>query len=67
MQNSSVTCTLSLEEVSSTGGVIRRTQHKNVTVTLGRDEFGEIQLRIDLPKKVCSHSNSKSDPVFLLT
>ena len=64
MQNSSIMCTLSLEEVSPTGGVIRRTQHKNVMVTLGRDEFSEIQLRIDLPKKVCL--GPKPSPAHLL-
>jgi hypothetical protein len=41
-----------MEEVSPTGGIIKRTQHRNITLTLGRDEFSEIQLRIEIPKKV---------------
>ncbi|XP_070195917.1 ATP-dependent DNA helicase PIF1-like [Littorina saxatilis] len=52
MQNSTIICTLSLQEVSPTGNVIKQTLHKNVTLILGRDEFGEIQLQIEHPKKV---------------
>ncbi|PVD22918.1 hypothetical protein C0Q70_16178 [Pomacea canaliculata] len=52
MQNGSIVCSVSLEEVSGTGSIIKKTQHKNVTLTLGRDEFKELQLFLDLPKKV---------------
>ncbi|KAK7476044.1 hypothetical protein BaRGS_00032671 [Batillaria attramentaria] len=48
---SSVTCSLSVEEVTPTGSVLKKSQHRNVTLTLGRDEFQEIQLLLDLPKK----------------
>ncbi|KAL8597856.1 hypothetical protein ACOMHN_061389 [Nucella lapillus] len=52
MQNSTITCSLSIEEVSPNGGIFKQTLHKNVTLTLGRDEFNEMQLRIDFPKKM---------------
>lgn len=55
MQNGSIVCSVSLEEVSGTGSIIKKTQHKNVTLTLGRDEFKELQLFLDLPKKVSNH------------
>lgn len=52
MHNSTVMCTVSLEELSPSGGIVKKSLHKNMTIILGRDEFQEMQLRLELPKKV---------------
>jgi len=51
MENSSICCTLTVEEVSTAGNVATKGTFKNITLTIGRDQFKEMQLRISYPKK----------------
>ncbi|XP_005099261.1 ATP-dependent DNA helicase PIF1 [Aplysia californica] len=51
MENACLCCTVCIEELSSTGNVVRKVQHRNLTLTIGRDEFKEMQLKITFPKK----------------
>ncbi|BFY99883.1 hypothetical protein BsWGS_02923 [Bradybaena similaris] len=51
MDNSSLCCTVIIEELSAAGNIVAKTQHRNLTLTLGRDEFREMQLKISFPKK----------------
>lgn len=46
MENSSLCCTVVIEELSATGNIVTKTQHRNLTLTLGRDEFREMQLKV---------------------
>ena len=66
MQNGTIACTLTIEELSPNGGIFKQTTHKNVTLRLGRDEFSEIQLHIEFPKKVCEEMLDASFLVFCL-
>ncbi|CAG5135099.1 unnamed protein product [Candidula unifasciata] len=56
MDNSSLCCTVIIEELSATGNIVAKTQHRNLTLTLGRDEFREMQLKIIFPKKESKYS-----------
>ncbi|GFN95027.1 ATP-dependent DNA helicase pif1 [Plakobranchus ocellatus] len=51
MDHPSLCCTIGVEELSSTGNILKKVTHPKVTLTLGRDEFKELQIQIDFPKK----------------
>ncbi|RUS76879.1 hypothetical protein EGW08_015348 [Elysia chlorotica] len=56
MEHHSLCCTVGIEELSSTGNVLKKATHPKVTVVLGRDEFKELQIQIDFPKKHSRYS-----------
>ena len=46
MDHHSLCCTVGVEELSSTGNVLKKATYPKVTVVLGRDEFKELQLQV---------------------
>lgn len=46
-----ITCSVSVEEINGTSGVAKRVQYRNITMTLGRNEFKDIILMVDLGKR----------------
>ena len=51
MEAGELTCTVTIEELRNTGEVIKKTQHRNLTLTLGRDSFNDMVLRVSHSKK----------------
>ncbi|XP_050400378.2 ATP-dependent DNA helicase PIF1-like [Patella vulgata] len=51
-----ISCTVNIEELSPTGIVQKKTQHRNILLLLGRDEFREIVLKLQLSKKEIKYS-----------
>ena len=51
MALSSITCTGVYEEINGKGVSLRKMQHKNVTLSLGRNEFRDVVLCIGFPGK----------------
>ncbi|KAK6188337.1 hypothetical protein SNE40_004529 [Patella caerulea] len=51
-----ISCTVNVEELSPTGIVQKKTQHRNILLLLGRDEFREIVLKLQLSKKEIKYS-----------
>ncbi|CAL1533501.1 unnamed protein product [Lymnaea stagnalis] len=56
MENPSLSCSVSIEELSDTGNVLKKVHHRSLTLTLGRDEFREMQIKITFPKKESKYS-----------
>lgn len=46
-----ITCSATLEELTVKGETLRKIQHKNVTFTLGRNEFRDVILCVNFPGK----------------
>lgn len=46
MDNASISCSVCIEELSTSGNIAKKTQYRNLMLTLGRDEFKEIQLMV---------------------
>ena len=55
----SLVCTVCTEELADSGEVRRKTIHKNTTLLIGRNEFRDVVLRIELPKSVLSYRVSE--------
>ncbi|XP_052776592.1 ATP-dependent DNA helicase PIF1-like [Mya arenaria] len=51
MALSSISCTGIYEELNTKGETLRKMQHKNVTLSLGRNEFKDVILCINFPSK----------------
>lgn len=51
MDQPTLTCSASVEEVSKNGEILRKVFHRNITMTLGRDEFHEVIMKVDFGKK----------------
>ena len=47
MENTSISCTVSVEELTPAGNILKKTHHHSLTLTIGRDEFKEMQLKVD--------------------
>lgn len=56
MDHPSLSCTVGIEELSPTGNVLKKATYPKVTVILGRDEFKELQIQIEFPKKHSRYS-----------
>lgn len=44
-------CTLTVEELSKTGDVQKSSVHKNIYISVGRNEFRDVVLKVELQKK----------------
>ncbi|XP_046329293.2 ATP-dependent DNA helicase PIF1-like [Haliotis rufescens] len=51
MESGCITCTVTIEELTATGDVIKKTQHRNLMLVLGRDQFSEMILKVSYSKK----------------
>uniref|UniRef100_A0A2C9LRZ0 ATP-dependent DNA helicase PIF1 n=1 Tax=Biomphalaria glabrata TaxID=6526 RepID=A0A2C9LRZ0_BIOGL len=56
MENPTLVCSVSIEELSPTGNILRKVHHRSLTMTLGRDEFRELQMKVSFPKKECKYA-----------
>ena len=46
-----IQCTLTVEELAKTGNVLKSSVHKNIFISVGRNEFRDVVLRVELQKK----------------
>ena len=51
MDLNTITCSASVEELSPTGEVIKKAFHRNITFTLGRNEFRDVILCVSYSSK----------------
>jgi ATP-dependent DNA helicase PIF1 len=51
MEVNTLTCSVFIEDLTKTGDVYKRTQYKNLSLTLGRNEFNDVTLKVDYGKK----------------
>ncbi|OWF54393.1 ATP-dependent DNA helicase PIF1-like [Mizuhopecten yessoensis] len=51
MELNTLLCTLWMETIGSAGDIQKRTQHKNIALTLGRNEFRDVVLKLEFPKR----------------
>ncbi|GAB1606439.1 ATP-dependent DNA helicase PIF1-like [Argonauta hians] len=51
----SLTCWVSVQEISPLGSVVKKVQYKNAALSLGRDEYSEIILRLFVGKRELSY------------
>ena len=51
MEVNVLTCTIAMEELSASGTVLKRSVHKNLTLTIGRNEFRDVVLKVEFSKK----------------
>ncbi|XP_069128718.1 ATP-dependent DNA helicase PIF1-like [Argopecten irradians] len=51
MELNTLQCTVWMENIGPAGDVQKRTQHKNMTLTLGRNEFRDVVLKLDFAKR----------------
>lgn len=51
MEVNFLSCTATIEELTVAGNVAKKTQHRNSMLTLGRNEFRDIVLKLELGKK----------------
>ncbi|CAC5379554.1 PIF1 [Mytilus coruscus] len=51
MEMNLLTCTVVVEDLTKTGDVIKCTPYKSLSLSLGRNEFNDVTLRVDYGKK----------------
>ncbi|KAL5021540.1 hypothetical protein ScPMuIL_000695 [Solemya velum] len=51
MEQPTLTCSANIVEVSNSGDVLKKVFHRSITLTLGRDEFREVIMKVDFGKK----------------
>ena len=58
-------CSVTLEQLAPSGESLRKTIHKSCQLTLGRNEFREIILKVLLGKKMCQFDMREIQVIFL--
>ena len=51
MEVNTLTCSVVIEDLTKTGDVHKRTQYRSLSLTLGRNEFNDVTLKVDFGKK----------------